>query len=576
MTKIRRRIIIFTVGLFIFYAILIVRLFYLQIISHGNFVRLAQRQQICFPPPAPKRGNIYDRNLQLLALSLDTISIYVLPHKITQPNYTATKLASICGIDPGVLIQKIRDKTSFIWITRQADWRQAEKIDRLKVNGVAYFPESKRFYPKGELACHLLGFSGIDYQGLEGVELSFDDYLRPSPDKLPVERDARGRNRVGEEMILSSLGYDLVLTIDERIQHLAEKELEETVDRYQARGGTVIVMDPRNGEIFALANRPVYNPNYYKNYSPLMRRNQAITDVYEPGSTFKVMIAAALLEEKAVSPEDLFYCENGSFLYKGRRLHDTRNLSWLTFRQIIEHSSNIGMLKASLKMEEKELYRYLRKFGFGEKTGISLPGEAVGILRPPEHWSDASIAAIAIGQEVGVTPLQLITAVAAVANGGLLMEPYIVKEICDPKGEIICSFLPRVKRRIISSETSQKLTDILVSTVQNGSGRIAMIEGYTVAGKTGTSQKKIEGEIGYASGKYVSSFVGYLPAENPRLVILVVVDEPRGKYQGAEVASPTFKRIAQGSLYYLNLYPGDRKLVRGKEGPWFSANLSTH
>lgn len=562
MTKTHRRIMVLRTGLFFMFSLLIVRLFYLQIIVHGKYTQWAQKQQIAFLPTAPKRGVIYDRNLQPLALNLDTISVYVQPAKITSPTYTAAKLASICGLNKEVLTQKMRAQASFVWVARRMDWREAEKIERLNFKGIGYFPESKRYYPKGEFACHLLGVSGIDYQGLEGVELSFDKYLRPSIDKLPVERDARGIERSGEERSLSSVGYDLILTIDERIQHLAERELKEVVDHYHARAGTVIVMDPRNGEILALANRPAYDLNHYEDYSSSIRRDRAITDIYEPGSTLKVITAAALLEEKKVDPEERFYCEEGSFLYKGRIIHDVKNLGWLSFRQIMEHSSNIGVLKASLKLEDQEIYRYLRKFGFGEKTGINLPGEAIGILRSPADWSDASRAAIVIGQEIAVTSLQLISAVAAVANNGFLMEPRIVKEIRNLNGEIIQSFPPRVKRQVISSKTAQTLSDILVGVVNNGSGKIAYIEGYKVAGKTGTAQKKEEGKAGYSATRYISSFVGYLPAEDPRLVILVMVDEPQGVHLGSAVAAPVFNRIARESVYYLNLRPTEIKLAR--------------
>jgi len=431
-----------------------------------------------------------------------------------------------------------------------------KKISALKMEGIHTAMESKRTYPRQSLFGHLLGFAGLDNQGLEGIERKHDATLRGKEGAIILQRDAFGKSMFPKnfQYIKPSPGNDLHLTVDERIQHISERELDRIVKKTGAKGGTVIVMDPWNGEILAMAIRPEFNPNLVRTSHPSEWRNRAISDFYEPGSTFKIVTASAALEEDLVTAEALIDCEKGLYFVKGTTIHDHDPFGVIPFRQVIAHSSNIGTIKVAEILGKDRLASYVQAFGFGKRLGVDLIGESPGLVRNIKKWSGRSLASIAIGQEIGVTPLQMVTATSVLANGGWLMTPQVVSKKRDKMGNT--RTIPQIKRRVLSEETTREMTKILKEVVSTeGTARRAAVHGYTVAGKTGTAQK-IDPETGrYARNKYVSSFVGYVPAEDPALTILVMVDEPGGISWGGEIAAPVFANIAQDVLSYLKVPP---------------------
>jgi len=405
------------------------------------------------------------------------------------------------------------------------------------------------------LLSHVLGFAGMDSQGLEGIERRYDPYLRGEKQMVVLQRDALGRTVFpkGLHEQTPSTGHNVILTIDEVIQYIAEKELEEAVTATRAKGGIVIVMEPRTGAILAMAVNPRFDPNAVQGISADRWRNRALTDTYEPGSTMKIFVAAAALEEKVMEPSTLVYGENGHMVVARTVIHDHERMGWMTFAQVVQRSSNIGSVKTATALGEERLYRWLRAFGFGERTEIDLPGEVAGLVKEPRDWGRRSLASIAIGQEIGVTPLQLVTAVAAIANGGWLMKPHTVSEIRDEKGRVVVRASPQVRRQPISPESVRTLSKILEGVVTHGTGSKAAVPGYRVAGKTGTAQK-IDPKTGsYSSNLSVGSFVGYVPADDPRLAVVVVIDEPQTEAWGGVVAAPVFRRVAEQALQYLGV-----------------------
>ena len=499
-------------------------------------------------------------------MSLSLSSLYAFPKKIENKEEIAERLSPVLKKTPSQILDRLNKEKNFLWLERKMPKDSAEEIKELGIsNGIGLTEEPKRLYPKGTLACHLLGFVGIDDQGLEGIELLYNQYIKGTPGWLLSARDARGRNVLSGEYRLypPSGGYDIVLTIDESIQYIAERELEKVYKEQEARSATIIVMDPKTGEILALANQPSYDLNRFEDYPPYIRRNRAVTDLFEPGSALKIVTAAAVLAEDVVKYKDRFYCEKGSLsVSKNHVVHDIKKYEWLTFPEVIEKSSNIGTIKLAQELGPLKLYEYLRSFGLGSLTGIDLPGEVRGVLRKPRQWSGLSMAALPIGQEISVTAIQLTTTASAIANGGVLMKPWVVKAIVSKEGRIVKEFEPTSVRRVISQETAYRLTDILKRVIREGTGTRAQVSGYEVAGKTGTAQK-INPETGkYSQDKAVASFLGWVPADNPRIVILVVVNEPKGfSYEGMMVhyggliAAPVFKEVAQRTLCYLNVPP---------------------
>ncbi|MCM8757884.1 MAG: penicillin-binding protein 2 [Candidatus Omnitrophica bacterium] len=498
-----------------------------------------------------------------LAVNLPAESLYAVPVEIKDKETVIKKLSLILKLDHSYLRERLFRNKAFVWIARKLVPSQVEQIKALKIDGLGFIKESKRAYPNGYLASHLLGFAGLDNVGLEGIELFYDNYLKGKAGLALFLRDAKGNKLELIEKITPPIdGSDLVLTIDETIQYIAERELDKVFKVFRAKHAMIIVINPFTGEILALANRPTFDLNR-ANYTDVeVRKNIAITDMFEPGSSFKIVTAAAILEEGKVKEDDRFFCENGSYRVGNHILHDHRPHGWLTFKEVIEQSSNIGTTKLAQILGPDIIYRYVKSFGFGSCLGIDLPGEIAGTIKSPKFWSKTSIGAVPIGHEVGVTALQLVSAISVIANGGLLMKPFILKEVRNRDGEKIKEFSPQIIRRVISEETSRRLKDILVGVVENGTGKLAKIEGFKVAGKTGTAQK-IGSDGRYVHDRFVASFIGFVPADNPVIAICIVIDEPYPYYFGGVVCAPVFKRVASDILKYLQIT--SEKLVALKE-----------
>ena len=550
--KIYLVLILFIIG----FGIVWEKIYNIQILQHGKFLNLSNRQYYRTLSPMPVRGTIYDRAGRELAVSVEADSVYANPFELDDPYKTANIISQTLKVDSSRLIREFNKEKGFIWIKRKVTPDEAEAVESLNIKGIGFLKEGKRFYPKKDLAGSMIGFVGIDNHGLSGVEYFYDGQLMINPDRLVIEKDAFGRSINFADDYEKSIekGYDLKLTIDEVIQYITEKELAGQVSKYSAKGGTAIVMDPYTGEILAMADQPQFNPNSFSQYKERDWRNRGVTDSFEPGSTFKLLLAAAAIEEKIANQNDIFFCENGEYDIAGTVIHEAKEhkYRWLTLRDIIVKSSNIGAIKVAQRLGAKTFYDYILKFGIGAKTNINLPGESTGKVRDIKEWSGVSLASISFGQEISVTPIQLITAVSAIANGGILMKPYIIKAV-ERDGIAVDEFKPEVVRRVISEKTSRELSEILEYAVKYGTGQNAIIKGYDVAGKTGTAQKASPDKKGYSEDKFISSFIGYVPSRNPRIVILVIIDEPEGVAWGGEVAAPAFREIARQSLRYLKI-----------------------
>ncbi len=537
------------------FVLVIVRLVHLQVLQATELGMKADRQHQKNIVLEGARGTIYDRNSKVLAMNMDVPSVFGVPTSLGNPGQTARDLSPILHVKTTEIEKKLKQEKHFVWLARKLEPEQGRRLERLSLDGVGVVMEGRRFYPKGPLLSHVLGFAGMDDRGLEGVELRYEQYLRGEKRSVVLQRDALGRavfpKGLNEEG--AAAGHSLTLTVDEVIQYIAEKELDESVSRSNAKSGTIIVMDPKTGEVLAMAVSPRFDPNAVGALVPDRWRNRALTDTYEPGSTMKTVIAAAALEEKVMAPDSMINGENGRLSIANTVIHDHEKMGWMSFAQMIQKSSNIGAAKVGMALGEWRVFDYLKEFGFGEKSGIDLPGEASGLLRSPRQWGKRSVASISMGQEVGVTPLQMVTAISAIANGGVLMKPHIVSEIRNAKGQLVAQTLPQAKRRVISTETARTLTTLLEGVVTQGTGAKAAIPGYRVAGKTGTAQKVDPRTGAYSSTLLVGSFVGYVPAENPRLAMIVVIDEPRGEGWGGVAAAPVFRRVGEQVLNYLGV-----------------------
>jgi cell division protein FtsI (penicillin-binding protein 3) len=547
------------------FGVIAAKLVYLQLLDAPELAARADRQHHQTIRLSGERGTITDRKGTILAKNMDVPSLFADPSAIPQPKAAARTLARVLPESRRALERRLapRDR-HFAWLHRKADPALAQKVLALKLPGVHQVPESRRFYPKGKLLGHILGFAGMDNEGLSGVEQTFDDQLAGGEVVYSVERDALGRHIFPSDMGYErpAHGADLRLTIDEVIQYHVERELDRAMAAHAARSASAIVMDPHTGEILAMAVRPEFDPNRAGAFGSSDFRNRILTDPYEPGSTLKVFVAATALDEGVVQLSETIDCENGRMPLRGGAMHDHHPYGELTYREVLIHSSNIGSAKVAMRLGADRLYVGLKRFGFGERTGIELNGESPGVLTPVSRWSGRSIASVAIGQEVMVTPLQLATAASAVANGGWLMRPHLVKEVRGPDGTRATE--PKRVRRVVTAATAAALREALTGVAgPDGTAPEAAIPGFQVAGKTGTAQKAAEGRRGYARGKYVASFLGMVPADDPRLVILVVVDEPEGHaYYGGLVAAPVFKAIAEPVLAYLGLHPETERTVR--------------
>jgi cell division protein FtsI (penicillin-binding protein 3) len=543
------------VGLFgIGFLAILGRLFAVQIVRHADLQAQALEMHIRHVTLRPERGRMLDRHGHVLATSIAVPSISARPREIRAPESVAVQLANVLERPVSVVRQQLTSKSPFVWIARQVTPEIVTRLQALRLPGIYFEKETRRYYPKRHLAGQVLGYVGVDEQGLGGLEHLYNRELSGQPRRLTWQRDAMGRavRLLTEDAVEQPRGADLYLTLDERLQSEAEKQIAAQVQQTRAKGGLVIIMQPQTGDILAMAAYPFFNPNDFREASQqVWQRNRAVTDPVEPGSTFKLVVAAASLEESTVRPGEVFFCENGLLVRGGRRIRDHEPYGQLRFAEVFEHSSNICTIKISERLSPFMLYHYIRRFGFGEKTLVDVPGEDAGQLRPPQQWSRFSHASLAIGQEIGVTPLQLVTAYAAVANGGLLMRPRMVERLVD--GEEVQEFPVEIRRRALAPETAERLMAIFTGVVKRGTGKSAAIEGYTVAGKTGTAQKPDRGR--YSHQKIVASFVGFVPAEAPQLVMLVLVDEPQTLRWGSQAAAPVFKRIAQEALRHLQIPP---------------------
>lgn len=531
----------------------IFRLTYIQVFRASYLAGIAKKQHNIFTEIEPFRGIIYDSNLKPQTLNLPADSLYAAPNMMSnkEKERAVSQLSSVLNLSQEYLRDRLYRKKAFIWLKRKLSIDEVEEVKKLKIRHLGFIRESKRSYPNTYLASQIIGFAGMDNTGLEGIELYFDRYLKGSPGWGIFLRDARqSRLDVYEKMVAPKDGMDIVLTIDQVVQYIAERELDKAYRAYHAKAASIIVMDPYTGKILAMANRPTYDLNEYKNVSRDQKRNRSICDLFEPGSVFKIVTAAAALEEKRLNEEDRIFCENGSYRVANHILHDHMPHGWLTFREVIEKSSNIGTTKVAQLLGANIVHKYIRLFGFGPKLGIDLPGEISGIVKEPRFWSKTSIGAIPIGHEVGVTALQLASALSVIANGGNLMKPYIIDEIRDKSGEVVEKNYPSLIRRVISEDTASRISKMLTGVVEEGTGKMAQIPGLTSAGKTGTAQK-IEPSGAYSHDKFVASFIGFAPAEEPVVTIVVSIDEPRPYYFGGVVAAPVFRNVAKDAVRYL-------------------------
>ena len=540
------------------------RLVYLQIFRYGSFVKQAEHQQQREIPLSAKRGVIYDRAGHELAMSVLVDSAFAVPTEVKDLPTAVSLITRITGEDRNVVLADCRNHKTFCWVARKADDETIERIKSLNLQGIHFQKEPKRFYPARDLAAQVVGTVGMEDSGQSGIEHAFDDELRGRAGKMFISVDAR-RRWFSDVEKQPEPGESLVLTIDKNIQYVAEKELDQAIHDTQAIAGTVIVENPHTGEILALANRPTFNPNLRKEITPNALTNRAVSYVYEPGSTFKLVTISAALEEKLTNPDEVFDCQMGSIVYNGMRIRDSKPHGLLPVWGVLAESSDVGSIKIALRLGEDRYYKYIRAFGFGQQTGIELPGETRGLTKPPSRWSKVSIAAISIGQEIGISPLQLAGLVSTFANDGVWVAPRIVAGKVEPQGTPqTVAFHPAASRRVISSYTAAEMRSMMQKVVLEGTGRKAILEGYTSAGKTGTGQKVDPATGAYSKTKYVGSFAGFAPLNNPQIVVAVILDSAVGPHQGGQVAAPVFRRVAQQVLEYLHT-PHDLPLAPNRQ-----------
>ena len=544
------------------------RLGWLQIVRHADLAALAERQYSRTVVLQAQRGPIVDRQGAALATSSPAESLFAQPRVMGDPVRVAARLAPLLGVPESEIHAQLTGGRPFVWIRRKLPPATAAAVKALREPGLGLLPEPLRLYPNRELAAHVVGFEGVD-GGLEGVERSFNETLAGTPGKAVVGRDALGREVVTEAVLQPPApGHGVMLTLDRTIQYLAERELDAAWRRTQAKAAMAVVLDPRTGDVLALVIRPTFNPNTFLDVPSRDHwRNRAVSDPFEPGSTFKVILAAAALEEGVVRPDDRIWAENGSITIARTTIHDWKKYGWLSFGEVLQYSSNVGSIKVGLALGRDRYYRYMTAFGFGAPTGVGLAGESRGLLREPQRWSALSLPTMSIGQEVSVTALQMVAAFGAIANGGVLMQPRLVRAVFDAAGRETRRFEPQPVRQVISPETARTLTRLMTQVVAAGTGHNAAIPGYEVAGKTGTAQKLDPTTRRYSRNPGVLSFVGFAPADEPRLVMLVMLDEPRTEKWGSEAAAPIFAAIGAEVLRYLDVPPRDVAPLQIVTGP---------
>jgi cell division protein FtsI (penicillin-binding protein 3) len=552
----KRRLLVAAVALIAWSAGIEARLVYLQIGRHADLMARAERQQLRTVETTAKRGDILDRAGRVLAYSVDADSIYAVPTEISDPDAAARALCGVledCGSrERTALADRIRRGRAFVYVRRQVSPDEAGRVAALDLEGIGFMKENRRFYPNKELAAQVLGYVGIDNTGLSGIEASYDAFIKGRPGTVLIQTDAR-RHAFSRIERPPTTGATIELTIDQYLQHLAVRELRAGVEANRAAGGAAVVMDPRNGEILALASWPSFNPNAYRDSPPDAQRNRAVQDLYEPGSTFKVVTASAAFEEKVIRPDDQIDVSAGNIRFGARVIDDEHNYGVLSFSDVLVRSSNVGAIKVGLMLGPERLGFYMRRFGFGRRTSPDFPGESAGIMWDPDRLTDSALASVSMGYQVGVTPLQMAAAVSSIANGGEMFEPRIVRAVI---ADGIRTPVPhKVVRRTVSAGTAATLTGIMEEVVSRGTGTQAQVPGFTTAGKTGTAQKVVDGR--YSHSEYNASFVGFIPSRDPAFVIVVVVDSPHGPnaYYGGTVAAPIFQRIADAALRHKGIPP---------------------
>jgi len=530
------------------------RLGYLQLFLHSEYMARAQRQQQRVIEITPQRGAIFDRNMHPLAMSIPVDSAFAVPSELGDQQLAARLLSGVLGIPRELLEARLQSSRSFVWIARKLPPDKKDAVEALNLKGVYFQKENQRIYPKRDLASHVLGFVDLDEKGLGGIEYELDGQIRGKSEKIIVMADARQRWFDGGEA-QRERGANVVLTLDEKIQYIAERELAAAIAKTHALAGTVMVMNPNTGEILALANWPKFNPNAANEAPAEARMNRAVAALYEPGSTFKLITLAAAFDQGITRPEDVFDCENGAVYVAGHRIRDHKPFGLLSVADILAQSSDVGAIKIALRLGAPKFYDYIRAFGFGQPTGVDMPGESKGLLRRLENWSAVSIGSISMGQEVGVTPIQLISAVSAIANGGMLYKPHVIVEL--RRGDQLMPaegpLAPSEPKRVIRPETAATLRRLMEGVVLNGTGKLAHLDGWTAAGKTGSAQKIDPATGRYSPTHFIASFTGFAPISNPAVSVLVSLDSPVGLHEGGMVAAPVFKRIAEQVLPHLDV-----------------------
>jgi len=556
----RRSTILFLLTI-LFTLVIFLRLFYFQVLRSSHIQKIATRQQEVRLKLEAKRGVIYDRNLKLLAFNLPVESFFAVPDSISNKNLVAGRFSNLTGKTYEQLRSSFNQEgKKFVWLERKCEEGEALKIKSWNLKGVYIQEETKRSYPCFPLTSDLIGFVDIDNKGLAGIEYQYDQLLKGKDGEALFQKDGWGNSYQIKNypLVYPQSGKSLVLTIDLDLQAKLEEELKNSVDLTKSEAGSSILMNPNTGEILAMAY--VSRENSQGRYNDLRVKNKVVCDNFEPGSTFKIVTAAAALEKGIKKPEDRIFAEMGKFKIGKRFIHDIHEYGWLTFKECVVFSSNIGMTKVAMEVGEESLFDYAKRLGFGEKTGIDLPGEAQGILPAPGKWSNITLATFAIGQGFSITPLQLIRAYSAIANGGFLIKPYVVKAILDEEGKTIQEFHPAVIRKALEPKTSYLLTDFLRGVVNEGTAITVQIEGVDIAGKTGTAEKPRVGARGYEKDKYIASFVGFFPAENPQIVGLIILDSPKGLHYGGQTAAPAFKRVTE------KIIPGQNIVFESERG----------
>jgi cell division protein FtsI (penicillin-binding protein 3) len=526
------------------------RLVYLQLFHYGDYLARAQRQQQRVVEISPQRGIIYDRNGHELAISTPVDSAFADPAEISDAEMVARLLSRVLGASSEELEARLAESKSFVWIARKLSPDVVARLQGLNLRGIYFQKENQRFYPQLTRAAHVLGYVDVDEHGLAGLEYALDKEIRGRPGRLLVMADARQRWYDRREAAAGA-GANVVLTLDANIQYIAEKELAVQIAQTHAKSGTVVVQDPNNGEILALANWPTFDPNHAGAATDDSRMNRGVSAAYEPGSTFKLITLAGAIEEGVVRPSDVVDCQMGTILVAGRLIHDWHPFGLLTAEEVLAHSSDVGAIKIALRLGAPKFYEHIRQFGFGQLTGIDLPGENRGLLRRVEGWTASSIGSVAMGQEVSLTPVQLVTAVSAISNGGLLYRPHVIREI--RRGRQVDAPEQPAPRRALEATTAATLRQMMEKVLLEGTGRPAQLIGFSVAGKTGTAQKIDPATGRYSLNQYVASFTGFAPVNNPAVTIVVMLDSPVGPHHGGDVAGPVFRRIAQQVLSYLNV-----------------------